>query len=708
MTKEDVLEYIRKQDDRSAGFRQMIEDFDADGPARRQLKEILGELVRDRQLVRHRGNRFEAPRTLPLVHGRITIHPDGYGFVVLEESVPGISGDVFIPPHAVGSAMEGDRVAVAIVATERAEGRVARVLERARSTVVGQLRYDGRTYFLTPADRKLPEKILVTGEVSEHKDKIIEVELSNFGSPSLWPSGKLISVIGFIDDPDVETTVIMRKYGLEVEFPEEVEADAHAIPLEIDEDEIRTRTDFRDRETLTIDPATARDFDDAVDVVRLTDGGWELGVHIADVAHYVRPGSPTDREARQRGCSVYFPDRVVPMLPERLSNDICSLNPHTDRLAMSAIMTVDSEGRVVGSRFANSVIRSRERTDYGTVQKILDGDGAVRKRHHKIVGAVEILGKLARIMRERRWERGTIDLDLPEPELSYDESGEVVGIVKADRYASHRLIEEFMIAANEAVARHLEKEMPATIFRVHDAPDPERVGDLGDTLAALGLRFHPKQVTPRAFQQFLESIAGRPDEQMISFLVLRSFRQAVYSTINVGHFGLASRSYLHFTSPIRRYPDLVVHRILKARLTGSRQPGYVPGELESIARTSSARERIADMAERDLFDWKRMNLLEQHLGDTLEAVIIGVHRRGVRLELVDYFIEGDLAVDDMDDDFYEFDPQSRSLIGRGTRRRYRLGQTLKVRVARIDKLLGRAYFVPDTEQGKRTRRRGSE
>jgi ribonuclease R len=396
------------------------------------------------------------------------------------------------------------------------------------------------------------------------------------------------------------------------------------------------------------------------------------------------------------------------MLPERLSNDICSLNPYTDRLAMSAVMTVDPEGRVVRSTFHNSIIRSRERTDYGTVQKILDGDGAVRKRRHKIVGAVESLGELARVMRERRWERGTIDLDLPEPELSYDESGEVIGIVKADRHASHRLIEEFMIAANEAVARQLEKEMPATIFRVHDAPDPERVGDLGDALAALGLRFNPKQVNPRAFQQFLESIAGRPDEQMISFLVLRSFRQAVYSTVNVGHFGLASRSYLHFTSPIRRYPDLVVHRILKARLAGSRQPGYVPGELESIARTSSARERIADMAERDLFDWKRMNLLEQHLGDTMEAVIIGVHRKGVRLELVEYFIEGDLAVDDMDDDFYEFDPRSRSLIGRGTRRRYRLGQKLEVRVARIDKLLGRAYFVPVNERGKRARRRGSE
>jgi ribonuclease R len=494
--------------------------------------------------------------------------------------------------------------------------------------------------------------------------------------------------------------VIIRKYGLSVEFPEEVEAEAEAAPIEIPANEIANRSDFRDRETITIDPATARDFDDAVDLRPLPGGGWELGVHIADVAHYVRPGSATDKEARQRGCSVYFPDRVVPMLPERLSNDICSLNPHTDRLAMSAILEVDSAGHVVASRFHNSVIRSRERMDYGSVQKILDGDSSTRRRHHKIVGTVDDLAKLARIMRERRRERGTIDLDLPEPELAYDEEGEVRGIVKSSRFDSHRLIEEFMIAANESVARHLEQEMPATIFRVHEPPDPERVGDLSDTLAALGLRFRPKHVTPLAFQQFLDSIEGRPDEQMVSFLVLRSFRQAVYSTTNVGHFGLASRSYLHFTSPIRRYPDLVVHRILKARLAGSRRPGYVPGELESIAATSSARERVADMAERDLFDWKRMILLEEHLGDTLDAIIIGVHRRGVRVELVDYFIEGDVAVDDMGDDFYEFDPRSRSLIGRGTRRRYRLGQRLELGVARIDKLLGRAYFLPVTEPAR--------
>lgn len=694
LSKESLLYYIRNQADRAAGLRHILDDFQADKTDRKQIKEILDQLVKDEKLVRHKGNRYEAPPEMTLYRGRIALHPDGYGFVTPEESIPGITGDVFIPPPKTNTAMDGDLVAIAVITKRNVEGSVIRVEERARNTIVGQLLYDGRVYFVAPADRRLPAKVLVKGDVSEHKDKIVEVELTRYPSEQHWPAGDIVSVIGFLDDDNIETTVIIKKYGLSVEFPDAVEEEAGRIPTELAETDMEGRADFRERATITIDPVTARDFDDAVDVEELPDGSFRLGVHIADVAHFVRPGSAVDREARERGCSVYFPDRVVPMLPERLSNDICSLNPGVDRFAMSAVLDVDPDGRIRDASFANSVIRSRERFTYDTIQGILDGDSSLRKRHHKTVGTIGTLAKLAELLRQQRIQRGTIDFDLPEPELTYDEQGAMTGVVKTIRHFSHRMIEEFMIAANEAVARLLETKIRATIFRVHERPDAERVGELSDTLAEMGLRFRPRKLTSAAFQRFLESIEGRPDAQMVSFLVLRSFRQAVYSAQNRGHFGLASTSYTYFTSPIRRYPDLIIHRLLKAYLARQRHTGYTVPELETIAASASSRERIAEQAERDLLEWKRMILLEDHLGDTMDAIVIGVHPKGMRIELVDYFIEGQVSVDDLDDDYYELNSRARTLVGRGTRRTYRLGQRVRVRVARVDKLLGRAYFIP--------------
>jgi ribonuclease R len=331
--------------------------------------------------------------------------------------------------------------------------------------------------------------------------------------------------------------------------------------------------------------------------------------------------------------------------------------------------------------------------NYDAVQKILDGDAPTRKRYQRIVGEIETLAMAAQLLLDQRTRRGTIDFDLPEPEMTYDEQGVFSGIGKASRHFSHRLVEVFMVAANEAVARLLARETPAAIFRVHESPDAERVAELSDTLAGLGLRFRPKESGPKPFQEFLASIEGRPDAQMISYLVLRSFRQAVYSTRDLGHFGLASQTYTHFTSPIRRYPDLVIHRQLKARLLGG-GGDYSVSDLQAIAAESSARERIADQAERDLFEWKRMLLLEDRLGETLDAIVIHVFSRGMRIELVDDFIEGTVAVEDMDDDYYRFNARARALVGQRTRRRYQLGQRLRVQVARIDKLLGRAAFLP--------------
>jgi ribonuclease R len=593
--------------------------------------------------------------------------------------------------------MNGDKVQVEITYRKpggRAEGRIVSVVKRARETIVGELRFDGQVYFVAPTDDKLPAKILIPDAPSEHKNKIVEVEITRFPTAAHWPAGKVVSIIGFVDDPNVETQVIIRKFALPTQFPKEVEEETAKLPDAIAESDLEGRDDFRSRNTITIDPTTARDFDDAIDVNLLPDGSFQLGVHIADVAHFVRAGSATDREARIRGTSVYFPDRVLPMLPEKVSNHLCSLNPKTDRLAMSVMMHISREGDVRDYSFHNSVIHSKERMTYDDVQKIIDGDTALAARFASVLPEIKKIDRLAHILQRRREQSGAIDFDLPEPMLTYNDQGDVTGIAKSIRHFSHRIIEEFMVLANEVVARHLEDQQIPSIYRIHEEPDPAKVEAFGEMVSTFGLKFRPKSVRPSEFQKFIASIEGRPDERMLCYLMLRSFKQAVYSADNVGHFGLASDAYTHFTSPIRRYPDLIVHRILKAAIARRQASGLSRAQLEAVASESSERERIAEQAERELFEWKKMILMEQHLGDTFEAVIIAVSKDGFTVELIDQFVEGFVPVAELPDAPYRFDPADRALTARGGKRRFRLGNRLTVQVARVDKLLRRAYFAP--------------
>jgi ribonuclease R len=383
-----------------------------------------------------------------------------------------------------------------------------------------------------------------------------------------------------------------------------------------------------------------------------------------------------DTEARCRGCSVYFPDRVIPMLPEKVSNHLCSLNPRMDRLAMSVMMHISREGDVLDYSFHNSVIHSKERMTYEDVQKIIDGDTELRSRYADIIPDIRKIESLAQVLRRRREEIGAIDFDLPEPVLTYDEEGGVTGIVKSVRHFSHRIVEEFMVLANEVVARHLENMDIPSIYRVHEEPDPVKVHDFAEIVASFGLKFRPKRAQPIEFQRFIASIAGRPEERMLSYLMLRSFKQAMYSAENSGHFGLAADAYTHFTSPIRRYPDLVVHRILKSAIARKRSPYASTAQLEAIASESSERERVSDQAERELIDWKKMIFLEKHLGEVFEAIIISAWKDGYGVELTDHFIEGFIPLAEL------------------PKRQFRPGDRLKVQVARIDKLLRRAYFLP--------------
>jgi len=677
-------------------LQRILEDFEATPVARKQIKDILNQLVKEGKLARHRGNRYEAAAR-KLVAGTIMVHRDGYGFVIPKEKIPGIDSDIHIPAALTDSAMNGDKVNIEITMRKpggRAEGRVVTVEKRARTTIVGQLRYDGQTFFVAPTDEKLPSKILITNDVSEHKDKIVEVEITRFPSEGRWPAGKVVSVIGFIDDPNVETNVIIRKFGLPTAFPSDVEQEAARLPDALTEKDFVGRDDFRKRNTITIDPQTARDFDDAIDVEVLANGTYQLGVHIADVSHFVPLDSAMDLEARYRGTSVYFPDRVLPMLPEKVSNHLCSLNPGVDRLALSVIVHLSRAGEVLDYSFHKSVIHSKERMTYEDVQRLLDGNLALERRYEHVLPHIRNIARLAQIVQKRRNQRGAIDFDLPEPLLTYDESGLVSGITKSVRLFSHRIVEEFMILANEVVAGHLEENDIPGIYRVHEEPDPMKVEEFSEIVKGFGLKFEPRTAEPVEFQKFVASIEGRPEERMLSYLMLRSFKQAKYSEENIGHFGLSSDSYTHFTSPIRRYPDLVVHRILKAAMARRSQPALSVAQLEAIASESSERERLADQAERELFDWKKMLLMEQHLGDTFEAIIIAVWRDGFVVELIDYFIEGFVPVADIPDDYYQLDQSSHALIGRRSKQRFRLGDRLTVQIARVDKLLRRAYFVP--------------
>src|SRR5438132_2224403 len=464
----DLFRHIQRSADRGMNLSRILEDFDATPVARKQIKDILNQLVKEGKLARHRGNRYEAPGR-NLIEGTIMLHRDGYGFVIPKEKIQGIDSDMFIPPALTGSAMNGDKVKVEITlrkAGGRAEGRVVSIEKRARDTIVGQLRHDGQVFFVAPMDEKLPSKIIITNDVSEHKDKIVEVEITRFPSETQWPAGKVVLVIGFIDDPNVETNVIIRKFGLPTAFPTEVEEEAAGLPHALTEKDFIGRDDFRKRNAITIDPKTARDFDDAVDVEVLADGTFQLGVHIADVSHFVVGDSAMDAEARYRGTSVYFPDRVIPMLPEKVSNHLCSLNPRMDRLAMSVMMHLSHDGAVKDYSFHKSVIHSRERMTYEDTQEILNGNASLEARYAHVAPQIHTIARLAETIQKRRWQRGAIDFDLPEPMLTYNEQGDVTGITKSVRLFSHRFVEEFMILANEVVARHLEETDIPSLYRV--------------------------------------------------------------------------------------------------------------------------------------------------------------------------------------------------------------------------------------------------
>ncbi len=686
-----VLELLEKER-RPASVRELVRRLDLDKEARHELKALLRRMIGDGEIVKIRGARVGLPSRMNLVVGKLSCNPSGYGFVI-PETRRANQKDVFVAAVNMKEALHGDRVVVRVerTAPKGPEGRIIRVLDRGQQRFVGLYQDDGRFGgHVAPFDRRvLHELFIPPGESGgAAAGLMVLAEITRPPSATRNPIGRVLEVLGRIEEPGVDLKVILAKHGLPSAFPEEVEAEAAAVPKTVRPADIAGRTDFRPWPTVTVDPETARDHDDAISLEQLPNGHWLLGVHIADVAHYVSEGSALDQEAYLRGTSVYFPSTVVPMLPHALSSQICSLVENEDRLTQSVVMELDGRAKPLKAEFHDGVIRSAARMSYQQVQAIVDGDRALRERFAALVSLFERMDQLAKLMRQRRYDRGSLDFDLPEPKLILDAMGEMTGIVAHQRLDSMRAIEEFMLAANEAVAERLAGAGQGALYRVHEPPDPQRVEEFCELVASFGYRVPTNlaEIRHEDFQLVLRQIEGKPEEKLVSYLLLRTMKLARYHEANLGHFGLATSMYAHFTSPIRRYPDLVVHRALRALRRGrdAARDAAVEQALPEWGRHLSEMERRADEAERELTEWKKVRFMAGKLGESFAGYVTGVQAFGLFVELDQLYVQGLVHVSSMTDDYYVFNEKAHLLKGENTKRVYRLGDRVEVQLVRVD------------------------
>ena len=715
---EQILALLARKDYRPLNKIEIARKLGFTDTKRTALRKILRELERAGEIARIRKNRYVLPAEADLVAGKLSIHQAGYGFLTPETAG---EPDIFIAAENIGTAMHGDRV-VARISRDvphdrikgRREGRVIRILERAHDTIVGTLQRSRNFYYVVPDDPRFVHDVYVrpvaTGQpqtAASVGDKVI-VRLDAWESRHVSPEGEIIEVLGPASAPGIDMLSIIRKYHLPAEFPNDVLDQAQRISEKIDARQLAEREDLRKEFIVTIDPDDARDFDDAIHVEK-TNSGWRLGVHIADVAAYVEPGTALDREARRRGNSVYLPDRVIPMLPERLSNGVCSLNPGVDRLTHSVFIHFDKHGVAKSARFARSVIRSAHRLTYKQAYVILKSPP-----RDQLGERLHLAWELAALLRRKRFEHGALDLDFPEVKVWIDKNGRPVRLERVENDESHQLIEEFMLAANEAVAGQLKKLAIPTIYRVHENPDPDKLAEYREFV--LSFNYRVGDLTHRAeLQRLLVSIHGKPEEQALKVALLKSLKRARYAPQPLGHYGLAKANYLHFTSPIRRYADLVVHRALgmdgapRRRGDAARHP-YHPdmGEIASIAEHISTTERTAADAEIDAAQMKKLEFfqrqLEQRNPQIFRAAIVDVRNYGLMVELPDALITGLVHVSSLTDDFYLFEPARRQLIGRRSRKRFSVGDEVSVFVARVDAFKRQVDFAITPDLRPRRRR----
>jgi ribonuclease R len=695
LSRDEILEQMRERVHHPAGTRELLQLLKIPREERATFRRHLKSLVADGELIQIRGQRFGLPEKMDLYIGLLQTHAGGYGFVVPERDLDA-PGDIYIAGPHLNDAMHGDRVVVRIERVKddgRVEGRVIRILERANSWLVGRYDRDEQGMgFVVPFDRRILMDIFVPPgqEGGASPGEMVTVELTRWPTSTRGAIGRVAEVLGDIDAPGVDTEIIIRKYGIPDAHSDESVTEAVRLGTAVSERDLRGRTDFRSVPTVTIDGEHARDFDDAITIEKLPSGHYWLGVHIADVSHYVREGSALDREAYARGTSVYFPERAVHMFPAELATGLCSLNPHVDRLVQSCLMEVSRRGDVVRAEFHDGVINSDERMTYTAVNAILtDRDPELIARYDGLVPKFELMAELFHVLHDARRRRGSIDFDLNEAQVIMDSGGAIEAIVALERNIAHRLIEEFMLLANETVASYLEAQDAPALYRIHEEPDVLKVTKFEEFVSTFGLSLGAQlaSLRPRHFQKLIEKIAGRPEEKPIAFLMLRTMQKARYSPQNSGHFGLATPSYTHFTSPIRRYPDLVVHRSLRAarhNTLPAEQREALTEDLPEIARHTSEMERRADDAERELLQWKKVKFMADKVGDEFEGYVTGVAPFGLFVELIEHFVEGMVHISTMADDYYRFVEAAHMLRGENSQRTYRLGDKVSVRVLRVN------------------------
>ena len=693
---------------------------------RDELTQVLDYLVSEGRIGISKKGKYGKPEVFS-VNGIFCGHPKGFGFVTVE----GMEQDVFIPEDRTGAALHGDRVQIVVESQDRgsgrrAEGSVLKVLEHANKEVVGYYQKSKGFGFVIPDNQKISKDIFIPqgcdmGAVTGHK---VVARIKEFGDANHKPEGVVTEILGHVNDPGTDILSIVRAYGLPEEFPPEVMDEVEGCPDEVavpgpgrDEEtwdgpygigdltspadwtgDLAGRLDLRGLRTVTIDGEDAKDLDDAVTLCRDGQGGYILGVHIADVSHYVKEGRPLDKEALKRGTSVYLVDRVIPMLPHKLSNGICSLNAGTDRLALSCIMELDAQGNVLGHKIAETVIHVDRRMTYTAVNAIVtDGDEAVMAEYEGFVPMFMLMKEVSDILREKRKKRGAIDFDFPESRIILDAQGKPLEIKPYERNAATKIIEDFMLAANETVAEDYFWQSLPFLYRTHDNPDPEKMKQLGTFIHNFGyfIRLQQGEIHPKELQKLLDKIEGTPEEVLLSRLTLRSMKQAKYTTLCSGHFGLAARYYTHFTSPIRRYPDLQIHRIIKESLKGGlgeKRAGHYEAILPGVAMQTSALERRAEEAERETDKLKKCEYMSRFIGQEFDGVISGVTNWGLYVELPNT-VEGLVRISELRDDYYIFDEQHYELVGEMTRKTFKLGQPIRVQVASTDRLLRTVDFI---------------
>jgi len=690
-----LIDYLSGDEYRPLTQSQLLHRMNVPPERRRAVRGLIRELLREGRLSRLSGGRL-AVHASESVQGLLHRHRDGYGFVVTEEEGP----DVFIAPPNLGDNLSGDRVVVRVTRRgrgNRLEGVIVRTLQRRSRRSLGVFMGVPPRGSVQPFEAGMAASVRIPEAFrgGALAGQVVRFEILRGPGRGRSPEGKVLQVLGDLDDPGMDTHIVARKYGLPLSFPSPALQVAGELPSHVGPKKSEGRTMFDDPPPVTIDGETAEDFDDAIAVAKRPHGGFRLFVHIADVARFVPVGNGLDEEARRRGTSVYFPGRVLPMFPEKLSNDLCSLRPGVKRLVQSAILDFDSTGAVTGVRFADGIIRSAGRLTYTQVERVIDGEKRVAGVPQRVVPMLLLANRLRRLLEQRRHERGSIDFDLPEPQILLDVEGVMTGITIEPRNRAHRLIEEFMLAANEAVAGYLDSKAGVCVYRVHEPPESTKLETLAHFVERFGVSF-PRQtsaVAPQDYQELLDRVEGRPEARLVGSVALRSMKQARYSVENDGHFSLASPCYCHFTSPIRRYPDLLVHRMLRDARRG-RQPTLEEiDELAALAGNCSELERNAEAAERELLNWKKVAFIADKIGQEFEAVVTGVAHFGLFLQLESNLVEGLVRADRLGDERFVFDDERVELHGSQSGHTYRLGDRLRVRVDRVDRVLQRVDFA---------------